>query len=86
MGDVQPQSLEGLVKMDHFQKEPPIIFKGPLGHEGGRKGQAPKGTDRNGRQPSGLLFVPLGALRHLAPPSRDFFVGCPNGRIGRFLR
>ena len=23
---------------------------------------------------------------HFAPPSRDFFVGQPNGRIGRFLR
>ena len=34
----------------------------------------------------GLPLVPLGAHRHVAPPSRDFFVGRPNGRIGRFLR
>ena len=31
-------SLESLVKMDHFQKEPPLNLKGPLGHKGGSKG------------------------------------------------
>ena len=45
MGHVQHLSLESLVKMDHFQKEPPLNLKGPLGHKGGRKGPAPKGTD-----------------------------------------
>jgi hypothetical protein len=34
----------------------------------------------------GLQIIPFGALRQFAPPSRDFFIGQPNGRIGRFLR
>ena len=31
MRNVQHQSLESLVKMDHFQKEPPLNLKGPTG-------------------------------------------------------
>ena len=39
MWHVQHLSLESLVKMDQFQKEPPLNLKGPLGHKrGGRKG------------------------------------------------
>jgi hypothetical protein len=31
-------------------------------------------------------MMPFGALRHFAPKSRDFFVGQPNGDIGRLVR
>ena len=41
MRHVQHLSLEGVVKMDHFQKEPPLNLKGSLGHKRGRKGQYP---------------------------------------------
>jgi hypothetical protein len=41
MRHVQHLSLEGLVKMDHFQKEPPLNLKGSLGHKRGRKGPVP---------------------------------------------
>ena len=46
MGHVQHLSIESLVKMDHFQKEPPLNLKGTTGAQGGRKGPVPKGTDR----------------------------------------
>ena len=37
---------ESLVKMDHFQKEPPRNLKGTTGAQGGcRKGPVPKGTE-----------------------------------------
>ena len=39
MWHVQHLSLESLVKMDHFQKEPPLNLKGPLGHKGVERGQ-----------------------------------------------
>ena len=39
MWHVQHLSLESLVKMDHFQKEPPLNLKGPLGHKGVARGQ-----------------------------------------------
>jgi hypothetical protein len=42
MRHVQHPSLESLVKMDHFQKEPPLNLKGPLGHKGVERGQYPK--------------------------------------------
>jgi hypothetical protein len=35
MGHVQHLSLESLVKMDHFQKEPPLNLKGTTGGQGG---------------------------------------------------
>jgi hypothetical protein len=38
MGHVQHLSLESLVKMDHFQNEPPLNLKGTPG--------APKGVER----------------------------------------
>jgi hypothetical protein len=41
MRHVQHLSVESLVKMDHFQKEPPLNLKGPLGAPGGRKGPEP---------------------------------------------
>ena len=44
MWHVQHLSLESLVKMDHFQKEPPLNLKGPLA-QGGSQGPIPKGTD-----------------------------------------
>jgi hypothetical protein len=39
MGHIRHLSLEGLVKMDHFQKEPPLDLKGTTGAQGGRRGQ-----------------------------------------------
>ena len=33
MGHIQHLFLESLVKMDHFQKEPPLNLKGPLAHK-----------------------------------------------------
>ena len=36
MRHVQHLSLENLVKMDHFQKEPPLNLKGTTGGQGGR--------------------------------------------------
>jgi len=47
MGHVQHLSFEGLVKMDHFQKEPQLNLKGTTGDKEGRKGPVPKGTDRS---------------------------------------
>ena len=52
MGHVQHLSLESLVKMDHFQKEPPLNLKGD--HWGtrepkGARAHHPKGTDRKFR-------------------------------------
>jgi hypothetical protein len=41
MGHVQHLSLESLVKMDHFQKEPPLNLKGTTGAQGGSKGARP---------------------------------------------
>jgi hypothetical protein len=38
MRHVQHLSLESLVKMDHFQKEPPLNLKGTTGAHGGSKG------------------------------------------------
>ena len=35
MGHVQHLSLESLVKMDHFQKEPPLNLKVTTGAQGG---------------------------------------------------
>ena len=35
MRHVQHLSLESLVKMDHFQKEPPLNLKGTTGAQGG---------------------------------------------------
>jgi hypothetical protein len=49
MGHVQHLSLESLVKMDHFQKEPPLNLKGTTGDKGDRKGPVRKGTDRKSR-------------------------------------
>jgi hypothetical protein len=49
MGHIRHLSLEGLVKMDHFQKEPPLDLKVTTGAQGGRKGPVPKGTDRKSR-------------------------------------
>ena len=34
MGHVQHLSFESLVKMDHFQKEPPLNLKGTTGAQG----------------------------------------------------
>ena len=39
IGHIQHLSLESLVKMDHFQKEPPLDLKGTTGAQGGRRGQ-----------------------------------------------
>ena len=42
MRHVQHLSPESLVKMDHFQKEPPLNLKGTTGAQGGcRKGPVP---------------------------------------------
>ena len=42
MWHVQHLSLESLVKMDHFQKEPPLNLKGTAEAQGGvEKGQYP---------------------------------------------
>ena len=38
MGHIQHLSFESLVKMDHFQKEPPRNLKGTTGAQGGSKG------------------------------------------------
>ena len=48
MGHIQHLSFESLVKMDHFQKEPPLNLKGTTGAQGGSKGASthPKKTDR----------------------------------------
>jgi hypothetical protein len=34
MGHIQHLSFESLVKMDHFQKEPPLNLKGTTGAKG----------------------------------------------------
>src|SRR4029453_13158600 len=44
MEHIQHLSLESLVKMDHFQKEPPLNLKGTTGAQGGSKGSS---TQRN---------------------------------------
>jgi hypothetical protein len=36
MGNIQLNPLEGLVKIDHIQKEPPLNLKGNTGHQRGR--------------------------------------------------
>ena len=63
MGHVQHLSFESLVKMDHFQKEPPLNLKGTTGAQGGSKGASthPKGTDRKSRSES------MSALGHSRP-------------------
>ena len=63
MWHVQHLSLESLVKMDHFQKEPPLNLKGPLGHKGGRKGQYLKEQIGNPAQTECPLWVISGHLR-----------------------
>ena len=63
MGHVQHLSLESLVKMDHFQKEPPLTLKGPTGAQGGSKGASTNGKIGNPAQTECPLWVISGHMR-----------------------
>jgi hypothetical protein len=64
MRHVQHLSLESLVKMDHFQKEPPLNLKGTTGAQGGRKGPAPILKEQIGNPAQ--TECPLWVIRDLA--------------------
>ena len=71
MGHVQHLSLESLVKMDHFQKEPPLNLKGTTGGKGVERGQThPKGTDRKSYSDCMSLWV----IRDLAGQGRRSYL------------
>ena len=80
---VQHLFLEGLVKMDHFQKEPPLNLKGTTGAQG---------TDGNPARSECPLWVKSGHVRRTSrcplsansghwPSSLDYLVGA--GEQGR---
>jgi hypothetical protein len=71
MRHVQHLSLESLVKMDHFHKEPPLNLKGPLEHKGGRKGPVPIVKEQIGNPAQ--TECPLRVIRGLAGQVSDRF-------------
>ena len=73
MGHVQHLSLESLVKMDHFQKEPPLNLKGTTGAQGGgRKGPVPILKEQIGNPAQ--TECPLWVIRDLAGQGRRSYV------------
>ena len=77
MWHVQHLPLESLVKMDHFQKEPPLNLKGPLGHKGVERGQYLKEQIGNPAQTECPLWVKSERLHRktscpLYPQKRTF--------------
>ena len=72
MGHVQHLSFESLVKMDHFQKEPPLNLKGTTGAQGGSKGARPILKEQIGNPAQ--IACPLWVIRDLAGQGRRSYL------------
>ena len=67
MGHIQHLSFESLVKMGHFQKEPPLNLKGTTEAQGGRKGPVPTILKEQIGNPA-QTECPLWVIRDRIPP------------------